>query len=157
MLATAELYNSGGREHQEYIDTNQGWQIKSSVIGSNLRVYYPNTYLGEEWDTYANLALEFYLLAAQDSMEVKNGTVGLIQEYYSACPNNIDWNELLDPNNLGFSDREFFHNWILLKNLITSTKNKIAQAILETPILTQNPLWQTNAYEIRDSVIKLRC
>lgn len=157
-LTAAQFTNARLPEVVDYYQAYHDWETTHSAIGSYIRAYFPNTYLGEEWDEYANTTTSLIRLSANNSMSEKEQLVSQIQKYFAPCSNNvINWNALLDKNDLRFRNPDFRYNWFTLKDQIILAKNNISQKVLELPIFTQNPFLQPND-ETKDSIVnRLRC
>jgi hypothetical protein len=156
-LTAAQFTNARLPAVVDYYQSYHDWETAHSAIGSYIRAYFPNTHLGEEWDEYANITTSLIRLSANNSMSEKEQLVGQIQEYFSSCSNNINWNALLDVNDIRFRNEDFRYNWFIVKEQVILAKNNISQKVLEIPILTQNPFWQYSDDTRRSIVSSLQC
>jgi hypothetical protein len=158
-LTAAQFTNAELPEAVDYYLSYYEWETASSAIGSYLRAYFPNARIGEEWDEYANITTSFLRLSAVNPLHEKEQLVGQLKEYFSSCPSDINWNALIDPNDLFFRNPEYRYNWFLVREQIISSKNNIAQEVLELPIFTSNPFWQSaNNFDTKEDMLnKLRC
>ena len=146
---TAQFSATNRTDQAEYLQAYYEWETTQSSIGSYLRAYFPNTPIGEEWDKYANITTSFVRLAAINPLQEKQQLVDQIQKYFSSCPNTIDWDELVNRDNLFFYNEDYRSNWFKVKDQIISAKNNIVQNVLDASIFSWNPFPQTNT--IRES------
>ena len=156
-LTAAQFTNARLPAVVDYYQSYHDWETAHSAIGSYIRAYFPNTHLGEEWDEYANITTSLIRLSANNSMSEKEQLVGQIQEYFSSCSNNINWNALLDINDMRFRNGDFRYNWFIVKDQVILAKNNISEKVLELPILTQNPFWQYSDETKNGIVSNLKC
>jgi hypothetical protein len=157
ILTAAQFTNAELPEVVDYHQAYYEWETTNSAIGSYLRAYFPDASIGEEWDEYANITTSFFRLSANNPLAEKEQLISQIHKYFFSC-SDIDWNVLLDPNNLVFHNADYRSNWFLVKDQIIFVKNNISQRVLELPIFIWKPFWQTNIYETKDSITsKLHC
>lgn len=50
-----------------FVNQFKNWSISNAVIGSQLRAYFPQTPIGQEWDRFVNLTNQFYESPMLDS------------------------------------------------------------------------------------------
>jgi hypothetical protein len=157
-LTSAQFSAANRTEQAAYQQAYYEWEATHSAISSYLRAYFPNTSIGEEWDEYANITTSFFRLAAYNPLQEKQQLVGQIQKHFSSCPNSINWNALINEDELFFYDKDYRANWFRVKDQIISAKNDIVQNIVDAPIFTGNPFWQTNTnQETDDGIYKIGC
>ena len=158
MLTTAQFSAANRTDQAEYLQAYYEWEATHSAIGSYLRAYFPNTLISEEWDEYANVTTSFFRLTAINSLQEKQQLVGQIEKYFSSCPSDIDWNALVNQDNLFFYNEDYRSNWFLVKDQIISAKNNIVQNVMKAPIFSWNPFWQVNTSQESANVInKIGC
>lgn len=143
VLTEAQFSAANRTEQAEYLQAYYEWEVAQSSIGSYLRTYFPDTYIGEEWDKYANITTSFFRLAAINPLEEKEQLVDQLEKYFSSCPNTINWDALVNRNNLFFYDDDYRSNWFKVKDQIISAKNSIVQNVMEASIFSWTPLSDT--------------
>jgi hypothetical protein len=144
VLTTAQFAAANRTGQSEYLQAYYEWESAQSAIGSYIRAYFSNSYIGEEWDKYANITTSFVRLAAINPLQEKQQLVDQVQKYFSSCPNTTDWDALVNTDNLFFYDENYRSNWFRVKDQVISAKNNIIQNIMDTPIFTWNPFSETN-------------
>jgi hypothetical protein len=158
VLTTAQFAAANRTGQAEYLQAYYEWEAAHSAIGSYLRAYFSNTNIGEEWDEYANVTTSLFRLTAINPLEEKQQLVDQLEKYFSPCPNNIDWDTLVNRDDLFFYDENYRSNWFKAKDQIISAKNNIVNNVMEAPIFSWNPFSQTNTNRESDNGInKISC
>ena len=94
------------------------WEIQSSVIGTKLQAYFPDTTIPEEWTDFSEIVTYFYALE------------GVHENQRSASGLTI-------AEKLGLSmGPEYRHSqdWVKLKNGLLNRKSELIQRVLRTDI-----------------------
>jgi hypothetical protein len=153
VLTTAQFSAANRTEQAEYLQAYYEWEATHSAIGSYIRAYFPNTYIGEEWDKFANATTSFFRLAAINPLQEKQQLVDQLEKYFSSCESTIEWDALINRDNLFFYNEDYRSNWFKVKNQIISSKNNIVQNVMEAPIFSWNPFLQTDTNRESDNGI----
>lgn len=127
---SVKLGEKGGQTQDEYRKAFRDWSVASAVIGSKLRVYFPGTELGQNWDDYSELVTTFYRLEGAPNEGIRRERLQKLRAALGPSASNIDWEVLANER---FS-RELAKNWLELKRQLLRQKDGIVQSILMKPI-----------------------
>jgi hypothetical protein len=121
------------------------WVTSSSVIGSEIRAYFPATNLESDWKKFSEiLQLRVYGLAViadhPSRQHLRDDLVQVIQEYLSAGSgkDKVTFPHLasLERNKSGkiVKSGEYYTEWVKMKDMIMEKKNKMIDLILRSHI-----------------------
>ena len=103
-------------------------QIKSSVIGSYLRAYFPTTQIPPQYANLSFLIEAFYALTGiHEANERMTYLQNMKHKYFAESP--IDWHALTDKRNPNYSN-----NWLQLRDKVLNQKDELIQSIIKSHI-----------------------
>lgn len=106
-----------GQTQADFDAAYSKWEIASSVIGTKLHAYFPQTLIPGVWESFSERITDFYAIEGVPLNERRKFESEL-------------WKKLRQPGTLPEDDA----GWLELKNAILRRKGQILQSILEAEI-----------------------
>jgi hypothetical protein len=128
----AELGTTTSSTQSDLTAAYKDWAIESAALGSELRAYYPNTSIGDDWGAYANVVTNFYALTGVQNPHSRKRFLQTIRTGLLPFKvTNVDWELLSRWDHLPLRTPKVQATWYQLRIDVLNRKNTIIQEVLD--------------------------
>jgi len=123
---------------QDYYDAYQVWEQSRASIRSQLEAYFPNSDVGEQWQTYSGEVDNFYKFTGRYTDSSNARRLSLLAALKSYLDDNgvtpTSWKKLMDTISPNINDQDYQGAWGELRDAISNRGDTIVRRVVKSHI-----------------------